>query len=69
MKKKDNDDISRKKMAAVMAAITACINSSEESSGYARIIRPSIWTTASREAEMRKRTMVQMRSHGRTAYI
>lgn len=67
----ENSNISKKKMAAVMAAVAAYLKSEEESrnNGYARIIKPSVWTSSAREMEMRKRVLMQLRAFTGTRYF
>lgn len=66
----ENNNIPKKKMAAIMAAVAAYMKSEEESpTGYAKIIRPSVWTSSSREMEMRKRVLMQLRTFTGTRYF
>jgi hypothetical protein len=69
-KSMENSNIPKKKMAAIMAAVSAYIKSEEEThTGYAKIIRPSIWASSSREMEMRKRVLMQLRAFTGTRYF
>lgn len=66
----ENSNVQKKKMVAIMAAVAAYIKSEEEApTGYAKIIRPSVWTTSAREHEMRKRVLMQLRTFTGTRYF
>lgn len=65
----ENSNVPKKKMAAIMAAVAAYIQAEEEApKGYAKIIKPSVWTTSAREHEMRKRVLMQLRTFTGTRY-
>ncbi|WP_027360108.1 hypothetical protein [Desulforegula conservatrix] len=64
----ENSNVPKKKMAAIMAAVAAYIQTEEEPKGYAKIIKPSVWTTSAREHEMRKRVLMQLRTFTGTMY-
>ena len=66
----ENSNIPKKKLAAIMAAVSSYLKTEEEThTGYAKIIRPSVWTTSARELEMRKRVLMQLRTFTGTRYF